>query len=63
MKRQNIEAITKAVQCSDLLIGDIREAHTKACQDDPVLAIVLADLIADAVKLNQRLGELEGCLV
>ena len=61
MKPQQ-EAITKAVQCSDLLVSDIRSAHKLACQDNPLLEVLLRELIADAVRLNRRLAELESCL-
>jgi hypothetical protein len=57
-----LEAITKATQCSDLLVSDIREAHKLACQENPLLEILLRDLIGEAVKINRRLAELEGCL-
>ena len=59
MNTQQIETITKAAQCADLLVSDIREAHKRACQDEPVLEMVLLDLIADAAKIKNRLGELE----
>jgi len=32
-----LEALTKAIQCADLLAGDVREAHRLACQDNPLL--------------------------
>lgn len=56
---QQLEAVVKA-QCSDLLISDIRAAHSVACQENPLLEILLRDLIADAAKLNRRLAEIEG---
>jgi len=57
---QQLEAIVKATQCSDLLISDIRAAHSVACQENPLLEILLRDLIADAVRINRRLAEIEG---
>ena len=56
------EAITKAVQRSDLLVADIRDAHSRACQDNRLLEVLLRELIADAVRVNRRLAEIEGCL-
>ena len=53
------ESITKAAQCASLLCGDIREAHKLACENNPVLEILLRDLIADGVKIKNRLEELE----
>ncbi len=61
MKPQ-LEAIVKATQCSDLLISDVRAAHRLACQDNPLLEILLRELIAEAAKINRRLAELEGCI-
>lgn len=56
------ETITKAVQCSDLLTSNIRDAHKVACEENPVLEIVLRDLIADAARISRRLAEIKGCL-
>lgn len=60
--RPQQESITKAAQCSDLLVSDIREAHKRACQENPLLEIMLRELIADAAKLKNRLAEVERCL-
>jgi hypothetical protein len=57
---KQLEAIVKATQCSDLLISDIRAAHSVACHKNRILEILLRDLIADAVRINRRLAEIEG---
>jgi hypothetical protein len=62
MKPQQAEAITKAAQCADLLVSDIREAHKQACESDLALEILLRDLVGEAVKIKNRLGELENCI-
>lgn len=56
-----LEAISKAAQCAALLVSDIREAHQLACRDNPVLEILLRELIGDTTKIKNRLAELEGC--
>ena len=56
------ESVTKAAQCADLLVGDIRAAHKVSCLDNPLLEIILRGLIAEAARLKNRLAELEGCL-
>ena len=56
------ESVSKAVQCADLLANDIRQSHKLACQDNPLLEILLRELIADTVRIRNRLAELEGCL-
>lgn len=54
-----LEALTKAAQCSDLLEQDIREAHKLACKDSPYLGILLIELIGDAMKIKNRLAQLQ----
>ena len=56
------EAVTKAAQCADLLTSDIRQAHSLACQNNPLLEIVLRELIAEAAKIKNRLAEIDACL-
>jgi hypothetical protein len=58
MKPQPNEALTKAAQCADLLMSDIREAH-KLTDKDRALEILLRDLLLDATKIKNRLTELE----
>lgn len=54
-----LESITKAAQSADLLARDVREAHRNSCGDNPALEILLRDLIADAMKVKNRLAEIE----
>jgi hypothetical protein len=56
------EAIEKAVQCSDLLVNDVRAAHRLACDDNLLLELVLRELIAEAARINRKLAEVERCL-
>jgi hypothetical protein len=62
MKQPQAESITKAAQCADLLVSDIREAHKQACESELVLELMLRDLLSEAVKIRTRLGELENCI-
>jgi hypothetical protein len=61
MNQQQAEAITKAAQCADLLVSDIREAHKQASHNEPALELLLRDLVADANKIKNRLAEIEKC--
>lgn len=58
-----IESLTKATQCADLLAADILEAHKAACRDNPLLVILLRDLIRDSAEIKNRLAEIEACLL
>jgi hypothetical protein len=44
------------------LIFYLRQAHTRACTESPVLAIILRDLIRDVAKIDQRIKEIQGVL-
>ena len=57
-----LETLVKAKQTAFTLVGEIRWAQKQACQDNPVLEILLRDLIGDAVKLQNRLAEIEAAL-
>ena len=54
------ETITKVVQCADLLVGDLREAY-KAYKENPVVGILLLDLIGQGIAIKNRLNELAMC--
>jgi hypothetical protein len=54
------ELVTKATQCSDLLLSDIREAHSVACQKNYLMELLLREIITDAVRLKQRLSDIDG---
>lgn len=62
MKSRVLESITKAAQCSSLLYDDILEGHKKACEDNPILSILLRELLGDAAKIKSKLEEIESCL-
>ncbi len=62
MRPLQLETITKAAQCAELLESDIREAHKLACEDEAVLEILLRELLGEAAKLKNRLVELGSCL-
>lgn len=38
------------------------EAHRMACLENTLLEIALRELISDAVRINRKLAEIEGCL-
>jgi hypothetical protein len=56
-----IESIDKAVQCAELLVEDIREAHSESCRSNHYLEILLLDLITDAMAIRNRLNRIQAC--
>lgn len=60
-----IETLTKAAQCADLLVSDIREAHKSACADgveSRMLEMLLRPLIAQAAAIHDSLNALSNAV-
>jgi hypothetical protein len=51
-----VENLTKATQCAEMLVSDIRGAHRGV--DNRMLEMLLRDLIADAARISTRLCEI-----
>jgi hypothetical protein len=56
------EDIEKAAGSAGFLSDELRAAHGRACTENPVLAILLLDLIRDAVKIDQRIKEIQSVI-
>lgn len=54
---QDQENITKAFQCSDLLVSDIKQIYTNS--EDELLQIVAFELLTDQIKINKRLEQIK----
>jgi hypothetical protein len=57
-----VESIVKAAQTANLMVSDIREAHKTACDKGGPLEILLRDLLAQAVAVEDRLKEIQASL-
>lgn len=62
MNSQQREAITQAAQCAALLVSDLREAHKLACRDQPVLEMLLREILGEVARIENRLAELQSTL-
>jgi hypothetical protein len=56
------EDMEKAAGSAGFLSDELRAAHTRACESSPVLAILLLDLIREAVHIEQRIKEIQGVI-
>ena len=54
----NSELLTKAQQAADMAYDDIRDAHRHAPKSNPLLELLLRDVLADAQKIRSRLSEI-----
>lgn len=48
------ESLFKAAEMAGLLTRDLRAAHSDACTENPLLEILLLDLIAKAAEIEQQ---------
>lgn len=61
--KKHLENLTKASQCAELLVSDIRAAHSGACVEQPtaadnLLEVALLPLISEAAALRGKLEAL-----
>lgn len=56
------ELLAEAAQTAALLRDAVRSAHSAAVLHDPVVELVLLDLSLDAVKMTQRLEQLDAAV-
>lgn len=56
------ENIEKAEHDAGFLQADLRMTYSIACEKNPVLAILLYDLMTEAAKINNRIKEIQGAL-
>lgn len=49
------ETLTKARHTAEMLAKDIRQAHSIACEENPLLEILLLDLVEQIAKTETRL--------
>lgn len=53
------EHLTKATHTAAFLANDLRAAHSEACHVDPLLEILLLDLIGQATEIGNKLKRVE----
>ena len=56
------EDIEKASASADFLRNELKSAYNRACESNPVLAILLFDLITESAKINNRIQEIQSVL-
>lgn len=62
MNKTLSERISEAALTAALLRDAVRSAHSASVLRDPVVELVLLDLILDAVKITQRLEQLDAAV-
>jgi hypothetical protein len=56
------ENIDKAIHSAGFLRDELLAVGSEACKENPLLAILLHDVIADAANIENRLKEIQGVM-
>ena len=60
MSTPNAQELTKkAADAAGFLVGDLRDLAKRAAEDNPLLHMLVMDLIEDAAKIEQRLAMID----
>jgi hypothetical protein len=56
------ESTGKLAESAGILLDDSRVTHSLACRENPVLAILMLDIVKAAAELNRKVNEIQGAL-
>jgi hypothetical protein len=60
--KTHVEEVLKASQSANLLVSDIRHAHKAAIRENPLLEVVLLDLLTQSIDLERKLKAIDQAL-
>ena len=52
----------KLAESAEILLDDSRVTHSAACRANPVLAILILDIVKAAAEINNKVKEIRGVL-
>ena len=61
-KPEKITIVTRAATMAAVLTKELRDAHSRACVENPLLAVILLELIIDTCTIERRLAEMREAL-
>lgn len=60
--KTHLEEVLKASQSANLLVSDLRQAHKAAIRENPLLEVVLLDLLTQSLELERKLKGIDAAL-
>ena len=57
--KTHVEEVLKATHSANLLVSDIRQAHKAAIREDPLLEVILLDLLTQSLELERKLKAID----
>ncbi len=61
-EKNAMDALAVAVGRADQLVKSLREAHSAACHENGLLALVLLGRLESATGLQRKLGHIQNCM-
>jgi hypothetical protein len=62
MKTHPEKVVRKASQTATLLVADLRQAHKIAVRENPLLELILLDLLTQAQEMERKLKGIDAAL-
>ncbi len=60
--KTHLEEVLKASQAANMLVSDLRQAHKAAIRENPLLEVVLVDLLTQSIELERKLKGIDAAL-
>ncbi len=60
--KTHLEEVLKASQAANMLVSDLRQAHKAAIRENPLLEVVLVDLLTQSIELERKLKAVDQAL-
>ncbi len=60
--KTHIEEVLKASLTANLLVSDLREAHKAAVRENPLLELIVLDLLEQAREMERKLKGVDAAL-
>jgi hypothetical protein len=60
--KTHLEEVLKASLTANLLVSDLREAHKAAVRENPLLELIVLDLLTQAREMERKLKGIDAAL-
>ena len=60
--KTHLEEVLKASQAANMLVSDLRQAHKAAIRENPLLEVVLVDLLTQSIEMERKLKGIDDAL-
>ena len=62
LMKTHLEEVLKASQAASFLVSDLRQAHKASVRENPLLELILLDLLTQAQEMERKLKGIDAAL-